>query len=74
MTGNTYSRQLEKFAAEVQEDVQKLISEFCDAGAAVTTDLWDSRVGDSYISGTIHFEDKGFRRHRYHLKLLLLLV
>ena len=72
-TGSTYSKQLEKFAAEVQEDVQKLISEFCDAGAAVTTDLWDSRVGDSYISGTLHFVDKGFRLHRYPLKLLLLL-
>ena len=39
----------------------------------MTTDLWDSRVGDSYISGTIHFVDKGFRLHRYYLNLMLLL-
>ena len=63
-TSVTYSRQMVKYAKEVLEDIQKLVKELCDALGAITTDLWDSRTKDSYISGTIHFVDKLFRLHR----------
>ena len=63
-TSTTYSKQTEKYAAEIMADVKKMISDLCDAGGAVTTDLWTSRAGDSYISGTMHFIDKDFRLHR----------
>ena len=60
----TYSRQTEKFATEVLEDVKKAVDKYCDASAAITTDLWTSRARDSYISITIHFVDELFRLHR----------
>ena len=64
-TARTYSRQMEKFAEEVREDVVTAIDKFCDASLALTTDLWTSRARDSYISVTIHFIDTQFRLHRW---------
>jgi hypothetical protein len=60
----TYSRQMKDFSAEVLDDVKKAVDEFCNASAAITTDLWTSRARDSYISITLHFVDKMFRLHR----------
>ncbi len=64
-TSRTYSRQMEKFSDEVLEDVKKAVKKFCDASAAITTDLWTSRAMDSYISITVHFIDDLFRLHRW---------
>ena len=64
-TARTYSRQMEKFAAEVRADVVITIENYCDASLALTTDLWTSRARDSYISVTIHFIDIQFRLHRW---------
>ena len=63
----TYSRQMKDFSADILEDVKKAVDEFCDASAAITTDLWTSRARDSYISITLHFVDKMFRLHRWTL-------
>ena len=64
-TARTYSRHMEDMAHEVMEDVKKAIDEFCDASAAITTDLWKSRAKDDYISITVSFVDKLFRLHRF---------
>ena len=50
---------------EILEDVKKAVKKFCDASAAITTDLWTSRARDSYISITVHFVDELFRLHRW---------
>jgi hypothetical protein len=63
-SARTYSRQLEKYSQEVLEDVKKAVNKFCTVSAAITTDLWTSRVRDSYISITLHFVDEMFRLHR----------
>ena len=61
----TYSRQMKDIAREVQDKVKKMIKEFCGDSLAITSDMWSSRVLDSYISGTFHFIDKEFRLHRW---------
>ena len=61
----TYSRQMKNTAREVQEKVKEMIKNFCGDSVALTSDMWSSRVLDSYISGTFHFIDKDFRLHRF---------
>ena len=61
----TYSRQVKKVSDEVQEKVKDIIKKECGASLAVTSDLWSSRILESYISGTFHFYDSSFRLHRY---------
>ena len=64
----TYSRQMGEFSEDILVDVKKAVDEFCDASAAITTDLWTSRARHSYISITLHFIDKLFRLHRLDFK------
>ena len=61
----TYSRQMSDFSEEILVDVKKAVDEFCDASAAITTDLLTSCARHSYISITLHFIDKMFRLHRF---------
>ena len=59
-----YSDMTEKYSKDILEEVKKLIEEYTDASVAATTDIWTSRVQDSYISLTVHFVDRFFRLHR----------
>ena len=61
----TYSRQMKFVAREVQDKVKEMILKFCGDSVAITSDMWSSRVLESYISGTFHFIDKEFRLHRW---------
>ena len=56
---------LKNIAREVQDKVKEMIKEFCGDSVAITSDMWSSRVLESYISGTFHFIDKEFRLHRW---------
>ena len=69
---STYSRQMGEFAEDILVDVKKAVDQFCDASAAITTDLWTSRARHSYISITLHFIDERFRLHRFTLGCLKL--
>ena len=51
----TYSRQMKNIAREVQDKVKEMIKEFCGDSVTITSDMWSSRVLESYISGTFHF-------------------
>ena len=68
--GPAYSRQMGEFAEDILVDVKKAVDQFCDASAAITTDLWTSRARHSYISITLHFIDELFRLHRFTLGCL----
>ena len=54
----TYSRQMKNIAREVQDKVKEMIKELCGDSVTITSDMWSSRVLESYISGTFHFIDK----------------
>ena len=61
----TYAKQLVKYSDDVLGQIKQLIKENCEVSLALTTDIWTSRVMDSYICITIHFIDKQYRLHRY---------
>lgn len=60
----TYSRQMKNIANEVKEKVKEMIKNFSGESIAITSDMWSSRILESFISGTFHFIDKEFRLHR----------
>ena len=57
----TYQRKMTVLADKVLKRVKKMIERHLDVSCAITSDIWTSRSGDAYISGTLHFIDKKFR-------------
>ena len=55
---------MSKYSTEIMNEFLKMLNDLCDVGLATTTDIWTSRVQDSYISLTAHFVDRFFRLHR----------
>ena len=63
----TYAREIENKYDNLLQQVNDIIEQ-CKPqmeSVACTTDMWTSRVNDSYLSLTLHFIDGSFRLHRW---------